>query len=310
MKRSSARTGRSTVRSLARITGIVVGSVALLVAILAGAAYVLSDRKQYRLVDVPVAAIDFGAYTDPAGRGRYLYETRGCRECHGESGAGRVIVDDKKHGLYVRSPNITSGAGGAAKTYTDTDWVRLLRHGIKPSHEPAFVMPAEDSALLSDEDVAALAAYVRTLPPQNGERAEFRIPLMLRAMYVVGAFKDAAEKIDHSKPVARSVAVEATASYGKYVAATCTGCHGSGLAGGRIPGAPPSWPAAANLTPAPDSAMSRYPSVVEFRDMMRTGRRPDGSAISTVMPFSSLAKMSDVEVEAVFLFLKSLKPRP
>jgi hypothetical protein len=40
--------------------------------------------------------------------------------------------------------------------------------------------------------------------------------------------------------------VGATAEHGKYVAKMCIGCHGLGLAGGKIPGAPPQWPAASN----------------------------------------------------------------
>ncbi len=292
-----------------RVAVAVIGVGALLVSMLVGATYLLSNLKQHRLVELSVARVDFGARADAAGRGRYLYETRGCRECHGEDGAGRVVINDTKHGLYIKSPNITGGAGSAARTYRDTDWVRLLRHGIKPSNEPVFVMPAEETAQLSDEDVAALANHVRGFPERDASGAEFRIPLMLRAMYVLGVVKDAAEKIDHSLPAARSVAIEATVNYGRYAAETCAGCHGRGFAGGKIPGAPPSWPAAANLTSAPDSAMARYTSLSDFRDMLRTGRRPDGSAISSAMPFSSLGRMNDVEIEALFLFLKSLEPR-
>ena len=43
---------------------------------------------------------------------------------------------------------------------------------------------------------------------------------------------------------------------------------------------------------------------------MRTGKRPDGSAVSDVMPFKSLAYMNDGELDALFAFLKSLDARP
>lgn len=297
-------------KRILRVAATVLVVTALLAAVLLAATYLLSNRKQHRLVEITVTPIDFADYEDSAGRGQYLYETRGCRECHGDNGAGRVVIDAAENGLYVRSPNITRGAGSVAGSYSDTDWVRLLRHGIKPSHMPVFVMPAEDSARLSDEDVAALATYVRNLPAVSGAGAGFRLPLALRAMYVLGVFKDAAEKIDHATTAAKRVVIAATAQYGEYVADTCIGCHGPKLAGGKIPGAPPSWPSAANLTSAPDSAMSRYASLAEFHNMIRTGRRPDGSEISGVMPFDSLGGMSDVEIEALFLFLKSLEPQP
>ena len=98
-------------------------------------------------------------------------------------------------------------------------------------------------------------------------------------------------------------------AHGAYVANACIGCHGPGLAGGRIPGAPPDWPAAANLTPGAGTALANYADEKAFVAMMRSGVRPDGSAISTVMPFGSLKAMSDIDLEALFLYLKSLAPR-
>ena len=72
-----------------------------------------------------------------------------------------------------------------------------------------------------------------------------------------------------------------------------------GLSGGRIPGAPPEWPAAANLTPgAGQRACRATPTRSSFVSMMRSGKRPDGSAVSTVMPFGALGQMSDVDLEA------------
>jgi hypothetical protein len=43
--------------------------------------------------------------------------------------------------------------------------------------------------------------------------------------------------------------------------------------------------------------------------MMRSGKRPDGSAVSPVMPFEALAQMSDTDIDATYLYLKSLTPR-
>jgi hypothetical protein len=41
--------------------------------------------------------------------------------------------------------------------------------------------------------------------------------------------------------------------------------------------------------------------------MIRTGRRPDGSAVSTVMPFASLREMSDLDVQALYLYLTTMR---
>jgi mono/diheme cytochrome c family protein len=89
----------------------------------------------------------------------------------------------------------------------------------------------------------------------------------------------------------------------------CVGCHGPGLSGGTIPGAPPEWPAAANLTPGAGTALARYASAENLRAMFRTGRRPDGSAVSTVMPFESLRALNDTDVDALYAYLKTVAPR-
>ena len=97
-----------------------------------------------------------------------------------------------------------------------------------------------------------------------------------------------------------------TAAHGAYVANGCIGCHGKQLAGGRIPGAPPSWPPAAKLTPGPGSALDRYPTAEQFMAMLKSGRRPDGSKVSDVMPFTSLKALSELDMRALYLHLRSL----
>ena len=99
-------------------------------------------------------------------------------------------------------------------------------------------------------------------------------------------------------------------AHGAYVANMCIGCHGAGLSGGKIPGAPPDWPAAANLTPGEGSAMKAYSGAAQFQQMLRTGKRPDGSAVSSVMPFASLKEINDTDAQALYLYLASVAPRP
>jgi mono/diheme cytochrome c family protein len=290
-----------------KLIKIVGGSLAVLavgVGVTAVAAVFLSERKMNRVVDVPISSLDLASLNATMERGEYLFTTRGCSECHGDNGGGRLMIDDESTGFYVFTPNITRGGGGAAAAYSDTDWIALVRHGLKPSHVPVLIMPSEDYAQMADQDVASLVGYIRSLPPAPERKAEIRLPVLMKALYAFGAIRDAAEKIDHQRPAPTQVP-ESLHEQGKYVANTCTGCHGQGLTGGKVPGGPPSWPEAANLTGATDSAMARYASPEMFRQMMRTGKRPDGTTIS-VMPFESLARMSDTELDAVYGFLKGL----
>lgn len=281
-------------------------------AVLAGAALVvaaqLGDRKSHRRIELAVAPVAIPADAASVSRGRYLFLSRGCTECHGVDGAGKDVINDGK-GMLIHAPNITPAPGSAVASYRDVDWVRTVRHGVKPSGEPALVMPSEDYNRLTDRDLGALIAFLRQLPPASAPGATVQFPLVVRALYAVGIVQDAAEKIDHTLPPAPPVAEAATAEHGAYVANACIGCHGASLAGGRIPGAPPDWPAAANLTPGAGSAMRNYGDPQAFAAMLRTGKRPDGSAISTVMPFAALRAMNDTDVQAIWLHLKSLPPK-
>ena len=55
--------------------------------------------------------------------------------------------------------------------------------------------------------------------------------------------------------------------------------------------------------------MVRYPSPQSFMTMLRSGLRPDGSAISSVMPFGSLRQMNEVDVFALHAYLQALPAR-
>jgi mono/diheme cytochrome c family protein len=287
-------------------------AVLALVLLAAAALYLgaqLGERKAQR--KVPLAAVQPVALPSDAAaiqRGRYLYLSRGCVECHGADGAGRQFIKDDK-GFAIKAPNISPGPGNVVAAYTTQDWVRTLRHGVKPDGRPVFVMPSEDYARLTDADVGALIAYVKQMPPAAGGALEASIPMMVKALYGYGALQDAAEKIDHGLPPATPVTEGVTREHGAYVANACIGCHGPGLSGGRIPGAPPSWPEAANLTPGEGSAMKRYANAEQFIAMLKSGRRPDGSEVSPVMPFVSLREISEVDARALYLHLASLPPR-
>jgi mono/diheme cytochrome c family protein len=272
-----------------------------------GTGSVLCERKLQRTVDVAGRDVAISQDEKVLAHGRYLFESRGCTECHGASGAGRVFIDDG--GMFARAPNITRGKNSAVLKYKAADWDRAVRHGVSIDSHPLLIMPSEDYCRWSDEDFSALISYVVTLPPVDGEPRQFVLPPMVRTLYAFGAIEDAAEKIDHKLQPPKAMTPTASKEYGAYVANMCVGCHGAGLSGGKIPGGPPNWPAAANLTPGEQSAMVRYQSVDQFRAMFRSGKRPDGSAINTVMPFAMLKVMNDTDVEALYLHLKTLAPR-
>ncbi len=279
------------------LTGLCVAAAAVV-----GVGLAAGERKAARTVAVNVAPVGYRSDAASVAHGKYLYESRGCMECHGANGGGKVFIDDP-NGMHVRAPNITV-ADGATRRYAEADWVRTIRHGVTPSGRALMIMPSEDYNRLSDDDLAALVAYVRTLPPIPAAPADIRLPWMVRALYGFGMIRDAAEKIDHDLPPARPMPMAVSAEYGAYVANTCLGCHGEHLRGGKIPGGPPDWPPAADLV-GPGGAMTRYDSAAKFIALMRTGRRPDGAEVR-VMPFDSFGRMNDTELGALYLHLRNL----
>jgi mono/diheme cytochrome c family protein len=280
--------------------------VVVVLAVVAGSALFagmqMAERKLKRQIDANPQSVAYATSPEVLPQGKYLFDSRGCAECHGANGEGRVMID--KDGFHVRTPNISPG--GVVSRYTERDWVRAIRHGVKPDNTPLFVMPSEDYNRLTDADFAALVAYTRSLPPSTKPGAEIRLPVPVKVLYAFGAIPDAAEKIDHKLPPAQPVPVAANAAHGAYVANMCIGCHGATLSGGPIPGAPPDWPAAANITPGTGSTMPIYDNVEKFRTMMRSGKRPDGSIVNAAMPFESLRAMNDTDLDALYAFLKTV----
>lgn len=284
------------------VLGGVVGLV-VLAALLVGVGLFLAERKMQRRVEVPVQPVALRSDTASLERGKYLFSSRGCVDCHGSTGTGKTFVDDGD--LVIAGPNITTGPGGVVAAYQPVDWVRSIRHGVNPKGRALMIMPSEDYNRFTDDDLASLVAYVRSLPPGNGQGAVVKLPLPVRALYGFGAIQDAAARIDHTLPPQQPVPEGVTVKHGEYVANMCLGCHGVGFAGGKVPGGPPDWPPAANLTPGEGSVMPRYPDADTLIAMFRSGKRPDGSEVK-VMPFGSLGAMSDTDLRALHLYLKGL----
>jgi mono/diheme cytochrome c family protein len=288
---------------VAAVIVVLIGTIAVL------AAKKMGENKMQRQVGVNVKPVRVAMPHDTEWleRGRYLFMTRGCAECHGATGGGKEVVNDG--GMLVVAPNITLGDGSAVKGFRPVDWVRVLRHGVKRNDKVVMIMPSEDYNQLTDEDMGALVGYAMALPPVSGKSTIIELPLPVLALYGVGAIQDAYEKIDHKKPAPPPIKPSVTPAYGAYLANACIGCHGDHLGGGKVPGGPPSWPAAANLTPGKGSAMLRYPDAESFIAMFKSGKRPDGSAINEAMPFAMLGAMTEDDMRALHAYLKGLAPR-
>jgi mono/diheme cytochrome c family protein len=225
-------------------------------------------------------------------------------DCHGENLAGRVVLDDPAIGR-LSGANLTRGRTGG--TLTARDWERAVRHGARRDSTALIIMPAHEFTGISDDDLGSIAAYANSLPGVSVAPPPTRAGPVIRALALAGGVTLLpAEIIDHQKPHPSRVEAEPGPHYGAYLAAGCTGCHGPTLSGGKIPGAPPDWKPAANITP---EGIGHY-SEQSFMIALRTGKRPDGTAIDTLMPWRLTKQMTDVELRALYAYLRTVPPKP
>lgn len=99
-------------------------------------------------------------------RGRYLFTVTSCVFCHGSDGAGGSKVSWKPFGtLWTR--NITPDGETGIGAWSDAEVARAIRSGISRDGRPLHWQGMTWDLLsnLDEEDVRAVVAYLRTLPP-------------------------------------------------------------------------------------------------------------------------------------------------
>ncbi len=289
--------------------GIIVGGLVGLLALALAVVYGLSESRVNKVYDVQPAAVAVPAGAEAIAEGKRLFSSRGCVDCHHGNGAGGLFIDDPLLS-HINAANLTGGEGGIGGSYSDRDWVRSIRHGVRPDGKPLWIMPSHEYNGLNDHDLGALIAYLKSLPPVNQQNDAKSLGPLGRVLLVTDQVAVLpAERIDHTAPRPAAVEPGPTQEYGAYLAQTCTGCHGAGLSGGAIPGVPAEPPYPANLTPDPETGLGRWTEADFFR-AIRTGQRPDGSTISQAMPWVNFSQMSDMELSALWLYLQSVPAKP
>nr|MBA3670833.1 cytochrome c [Gemmatimonadaceae bacterium] len=198
--------------------------------------------------------------------------------------------------------------GGVGAQLTPAVFERAVRHGVGPDGRALRIMPAESYQFLTDDDLAAVAAYVRSRPPVDHELPASSLRLLPRALMLAGAMPLLpAEGIAGAAPRAMTITPSPTGAYGEYLANVggCKGCHGEHLSGGPR-GGPPG-PPAANLTPG--GQLGKW-TEQQFVSTLRTGKRPDGTPLSEAMPWRRTGLMTDDEMHAVWQYLRTVPARP
>ncbi|HEX5106746.1 MAG TPA: c-type cytochrome [Pirellulaceae bacterium] len=206
------------------------------IALLLIAGVTACDRKQ-ESGEVAVSAtpaqltFDGADYKDEASKiahGRRLAVVLDCTGCHGADMQGKnVTADDPSYG-QMNAPNVTL----LLAKYSDADFDRLIRHGVPKDAREFWFMPVESFQFLSDADLSAITAYLRSFKP-----AGTRLPPITKGKGfhedVARGFLDAQSQVRRYRET-QPVDIGPQHSKGRYlVKVICTACHNGQLEGYR-----------------------------------------------------------------------------
>jgi mono/diheme cytochrome c family protein len=170
-------------RKLLKWLGIGLGAAVGLVLVVAGILYFVGSGRVDRTYTVRTAGLRIPADSAGLARGAHLARTNGCTDCHTADLRGQVMLDIPP--FRAVAANLTRGRGGIGARYSDEDWDRTIRHGVKPDGRPVIVMPSAAFHQMSDQDAAALIAYLKSVPPVDNPLppTEIRAPGRIAAVF-------------------------------------------------------------------------------------------------------------------------------
>jgi Cytochrome c len=249
-------------------------------------------------------------------RGRYLTQgLLGCESCHsphawnqhgapmppGMELAGQSIELPGFPGT-ISAPNLTPDPETGAASWNDDQIARAIREGIKHDDTTLFpMMPYMLYRNMSDEDLASVVVYLRSLPAVRNSipptKVNFPVNYLVRGV---------------PQPVTKPVPEpnnSDTLARGKYLVTLGCGCHDAkkklAYAGGEALRGPWGDVTSANITP--DASGISYYTEATFVTAMRTGY-VGARALSAIMPFDEFKNLSDDDLKSMFAYLKTLPP--
>ena len=193
----------------------------------------------------------------------------------------------------VTTPDLTR----AARTLSAEELVGVIRYGVRPDGSSVFVMPSVEFYHLTDEDIGAIVAFLRSLPESDGPATSVKFGPLGRALFAIGEFAPAAPKIDPTAPRLDPGDGADPMALGEYLAQTaCAECHGTDLAGQEHP---------AGNTPNLANAAAYTPE--EFRTLLRTGEPRDGRELRLMgdMSIKRFQHFDDREIDALHIYLST-----
>ncbi len=270
-------------KKILKWTGIVLGGLIGLTLLTGLALYPSGKEKLSRYYpNVPVEAVNIPTDPDSVARGKHIAIVWGCTKCHGENLSGMLLSNDPILGT-IPSSNLTPGKGGIGGSYTDVDWVRAIRHGLKPDNHVEIFM--YDYSTMSDQDLGDLIAYLKQIPPADSDLPVMHYGPIIPLAPAVGLFIPAADLINHGAIHPTDPAPGATVEYGEYLFTICSECHGNHLAN-NLEG----W------------------TQEDFMHTVQTGVLPNGRRLPEAMSPKTFGELNQTELTALWLYLQGLLP--
>jgi mono/diheme cytochrome c family protein len=220
-----------------------------------------------------------------------------CGACHSKTGlltGGFDVGDDfpVPIGSFVSS-NLTPA--GDLSHWSDGEIFRAIRNGVAADGRWLIVMSYTNAGRLSDDDIAAVIAYLRSMPAAGQKPIGPPDRLNPLGLVMLGA-----GMLPTGKPVLTGTIAALpkapSVQYGEYLLSyqDCRECHGANLAGG-VPG---------QLPPiGPGLSLVKEWKLSEFISTMRSGVDPAGHEIAKQMPWRPIGKMDDEELTAMYEYL-------
>ena len=287
--------------------GIVLGSLVGLILVAALTLFLMGNARINKTYDFPPSNLTIPTDAASIARGQHIAETL-CEGCHSPdlSGINNWFAGGPLG--TIDSANLTSGQGGVGQAYTDEDFVRAIRHGIDSKGKPTFMTAVVSTAYLSDEDLAAVIAYVKSVPPVDHITHGKQFTPLAKILFAAGMLPSfPAEVVSHETHVT-APAPGVTAEYGSYLVDThdCRICHGQTMNGNKFPD-PTKNIITPNLT---NGGELNAWTEADFINTLRTGMTPSGHQLSENMPWKDFGNMTDDELKAIWMYLQSLPKLP
>lgn len=216
-------------------------------------------------------------------------------------GSGGTIVNQDSTHLVI-APNITSDKETGAGNWTDDMLARAIREGVgHDGRALSWQMPYYFFRNLTDEDLASVIVYLRSIPPVHNVVPPTKLPEEERSVreMTVSSLRQSVSRTEFANPQKR----------GKYLVTLgeCVACHTSyaeynpGLfGGGNLMDRFGHKTFSANITANP-SGMAYGPEGFIF--VMRTGK---GGTLSPIMPWVAFKNMNDDDLKAIYAYLKTM----